>query len=177
MDREIQSQETMDVGGGRRIALAPEALFMQARGAAGTWVAMRAVPYDEIRAVYRYEARDWGYLGIALAYWFAAFFLLLIGGLAARWDGWMIGAAVAAATVLLAGLAAYRVVAVPQRLLRIDAYSGALVVRNRAPGFFYQLARRLPAPETAPRGGTESGSPVPGSESAAPGFEGNSEVS
>src|SRR3712207_8168478 len=55
----------------RSLALAPEALYVETRGAGGIWIRVRGIPYDQVRAVYSYEARDWPFLGAAAAVWLA----------------------------------------------------------------------------------------------------------
>jgi hypothetical protein len=136
--------ETMTIGGSRRLALAPEALWLETRGGGGAWVRTRPVAYDEIRAVYSYQARDWSSVGILSACWLVLTILLLLLAAFGGLSGTLTVAIVAVLAVLLGGLGAYRVIAMPRKLLRIDAYSGMLVVPNRAPGFYRSLASRLP---------------------------------
>ena len=167
------SDETMSIGGSRRLALAPEALWLETRGGGGTWVRTRPVAYDEIRAVYSYQTRDWGSLAALGAGWVALTVLLLIAAAFGGWSGTITGAVVLVLTVLLAALAAYRVVAVPRKLLRIDAYSGMLVVPNREPGFYRSLASRLPTePPTEPGSTPVTGTDAPAIGHSPPGTGG-----
>ena len=64
----------MDVGGGRRLSLAADALWLENRSGS-SYVRIRPITYDQIQTVYSYETRDWSMVGyMALL----AFFLLLV---------------------------------------------------------------------------------------------------
>ena len=142
--------ERMEISRDRRLSLAPEALLVETRGGTGAWIPARAVGYDEISAVYRYEARDWSYLGMAALYWGVLLLLILITGAVGRWPWELIAVAVGVAALLVGALGAYRVMRVPRKLLRIEAYGGTLVFPDRTPAFFGSLAVRLPQPPPAP---------------------------
>ncbi|HTE19210.1 MAG TPA: hypothetical protein VK689_12615, partial [Armatimonadota bacterium] len=138
------TEETMRIGGNRRLALAPEALWLETRGGGGAWIRTRPVAYDEIRAVYSYQVRDWGFLAAVGAIWLVLTILMLIAAAFGAATGTVTAAVILVLTVLLGALGAYRVVAAPRKLLRIDAYSGMLVVPNRDGRFYRGLADRLP---------------------------------
>ena len=167
------SDETMSIGGNRRLALAPEALWLETRGGGGAWVRTRPVAYEEIRAVYRYQARDWGSLAALGAGWVVLTILLLIAAALGALAGTVTAVIIVVLAVLLGGLGAYRVVAVPRKLLRIDAYSGMLVVPNREAGFYRSLASRLPTvPPTEPASAPVAGPIAPDFEPQPTGTEG-----
>jgi hypothetical protein len=138
--------DTLDVGGGRRLSLSPEALLVEIRRGRDAWILSRAIPYDEIRAVYHYEARDWSYLAVAGAYWLGALLLVLVAAAVIRFSTLLLAGSILVVTFLIGGLAVYRVLTVPRPLLRLDAYGGTLVVPGRGTGFFRRLTGRLPKP-------------------------------
>ncbi|HEU4753562.1 MAG TPA: hypothetical protein VFU47_10685 [Armatimonadota bacterium] len=143
--------ELMEVGGGRRLAICPEALYVETRGPGGVWLRSRAIPFAEIRAIYRYEVRDWSALALAGLAWLGVLVLVLMIARLGSWPGGLTAAVLALTAVVVGGLGAYRMATAPKRLLRIDAYSGGLVVPNRVPGFYASIAARLPGPSpTAP---------------------------
>jgi hypothetical protein len=135
------------VGSGRRLVLTAEALWMESRGAPGDWVRTRAVPFDEVRAAYAYELRDWGLVGAGVLAWLT---LLSVAAAAAGVAGWgrygmafLVGGSLF--TLALAGLVGWRVATVKRSLLRVEAYSGVLEVPLRDIAFFTLLTHRLAA--------------------------------
>jgi hypothetical protein len=149
----------MDVGGGRRLTLAPEAMWLETRGGGQTWIRIRAMPYAEIQAVYAYDLRDWAALGWAALGWMVAsglFFILYmtIGGLPAL-AGWSVPLLLAAVAV---SLAAYRIASVPRKMLRVDTLTGSLIVRRSHPRFLVTVGEHL----AALRARQASVSPPPG---------------
>lgn len=145
VDSSYPEEDTMNVGGGRRLALAPDALVVETRSGGG-WRRTSAIPYEDIKAVYRYETRDWSAAWIGAAVWLAALVILLTGGVALRRLDLLAGVFLPIVTVLILGAAAYRVLGVPRGLLRIEAYGASVVAPNRSPGFFYRLRARMPRP-------------------------------
>jgi hypothetical protein len=141
--------ETMEIGGGRRLALCPEALYVEAKGPAG-WLRSRAIHYGEIRALYSYQVRDWTSLLVAGGAWMGLTILLLVAGAVLTWPGEMLAVLVLLAGVLIGSAALYRVLTAPRKMLRIEAFSGALVVPDRAPAFFRTLSERLPQSRPQP---------------------------
>ncbi len=139
----------MEIGGGRRLSLADSALVVEVRSGR-SWIPARTIGYDEITAVYSYETRDWSYLGVGALYWVLLLMPALIAATVARWPAWSLGVILGALTLVVAGLVTWRISRVPRRLLKLDAYGGILTVPNRQPGFFADLAARLPRPDTAP---------------------------
>jgi hypothetical protein len=147
----------MEIGGGRRLAVSRDGLCVESRSG-GTWTRARVIPYDDVRALYRYQTTDWGSLVLLGGLWVVLLLVLLVAAAVARWSaGLSIGSA-AALTVLFVVLGIVRGRNVPLRLLRIEAYSGALQVPERSPAFFASLAAQVhPAASPAP----EAPSPAP----------------
>jgi hypothetical protein len=143
------TDDVMEVGNGRRLALAPQGLLVEARVPSG-WAPARAVDYDEILAVYSFETRDWNAaaVGALLAGGLAG--VVFLGGWLARLPGIVTGIAALVVGLAVAGLGVYRTATRPRRLLRIEAYGGALLVPNRTPDFFGRLAERLPKTPVPP---------------------------
>ena len=147
--------QAMPIGGGRRLALGAEGVTLEVRSPTGAWVTDRLIRYDEIRAVYAYEARDWAYLVVAGGYWVAGLLLWAFAFFFSEWSAPVLWIALAVLTVLAVGLAVYRIMTVPRPLLRIDAYGGPLTVPHGDLAFFRRLSARLPRPDTVPDlGGT-----------------------
>src|SRR4051812_19235485 len=126
------TSETMIVGGGRRLAVAPDALSVEVRSG-GRWIRSRVVPYEDIRAVYRYQLPDTQALVAIALLWLALLVFLLIVGGSARWPGAVLGVSVVGLTVVLGAVGYFRARSAPARKLRIEAYSGVLVVPDRSP--------------------------------------------
>jgi len=147
------------VGGGRRLSLTPQSLLIEARGAGASWIPARAIDYDEISAVYRYDSRDWGFLGVACAVWLGLSLVIVLAALFLRASPWEVLAVLAVAGVVVGAAAVYRIQRVPRKLLRVEAVGGSLVVADRSSGFFDLLAARLPKPEA---GAPASPEPGPG---------------
>lgn len=138
--------DAMDTGGGRRLSLAPEALWMEARSGS-SYVRLRPVTYEEIQAVYTYEVRDWsmaGYMAMTWLLLLAVVFSALAAGGAqvTALVGALIFLAITAAT---AGFAAYHVATRLRKMMRIDTHTGSLIVPNRHPRFVVSLGQHLEA--------------------------------
>lgn len=141
--------EAMVVGGGRRLVAAPDALSVEVRGGS-RWIRSRVVPYDDIRAVYRYQRLDTRTLGAIAVVWLALLVLLLIAGANAHWPGGLLGLSALLLTAALAALGYFRARNTPERLLRIEAYSGVLVVPDHSPAFFQGISARIRVADTLP---------------------------
>lgn len=153
MYNESGPSEAVEIGGGRRLATAPDALSVEVKGR-GTWIRSRVVPYEDIRAVYRFEKVDTNALVTLAALWLALLVALLIWSAVAKWNGSTTGIAALAVSLLLGGLAIFRTRTAPARLLRIEAYSGVMVVPDRSAAFFKSVAARIRVPDTSPAGTT-----------------------
>lgn len=142
-------EATLIVGGGRRLALVPASLYVQVKNGRD-WRVAREIRYGEIVAVYRYQLRDWGYLGLGLLYGLGLITAILVIALMAQVDGVVTGGLVALVALITIGLTAYRIAAVPRRWLRIETHSGPLLLPGRDEAFFDRLAAHLTPPVDAP---------------------------
>lgn len=143
--------EAMEIGGGRRLAAGPDVLSVDVRSR-GVWVRSRVIPYEDIRAVYRYERLNTKGLVTLSVLWLGLLAVVFIWGTTAGWQGRVVGLAMLLISVVLGSLAFFRARTSPARLLRIEAYSGVLIVPDRSPAFFRSVAARLQPPETPPSG-------------------------
>lgn len=143
----IPATDAMDVGSGRRLSLAPEAMWLETRAAGGTWVRLRPISYEEIQTVYSFDQRDWAPLGVAVLVWGVLTAVVLIGLAAFSGNLGTVGllAILLGLGVMLVGFGAYRVATVPRKMLRIDTHTGSLIVPRRHPRFFQTLAEHLEA--------------------------------
>lgn len=132
----------MEIGGGRRLTSADDALSVEVRGG-GAWSRARVVPYEDIRAVYRYETTDWAAVGLLSGLWLLALLAILIAAGIGGWSPTVTLAATGLSTLLVAAVGVLRARSAPARKLKIEAYSGVLVVPDRSSRFFAQLAARL----------------------------------
>lgn len=159
----------MDVGGGRRLSLAADALWLENRSGSA-YVRIRPITYDQIQTVYTYETRDWSMLGyMALL----AFFLLLIVFIGLASANTNIGPLYSLLIVLVLGGAPmgwgiYHSISVPRKMLRIDTHTGSVIVANRQPRFAVTLGQhieatraRRPVPPAAPPAPPPYAPPVP----------------
>lgn len=155
---------TMLLDRSRRLVLGPHWLSLEVRGGSRNWVPTRTIRYDEILAVFRYETRDWAYLGIALMYWLAAVTTGGVTAAAASLSAATVGWGALIITLVVGAMAIGRISTRPRRLLRIEAHSGAFVFANRDDQFFRSLATRLPPHEAVPhpqQGATEAVAGIP----------------
>ncbi|MFN3648965.1 MAG: hypothetical protein ACK47B_05230 [Armatimonadota bacterium] len=161
-----QQRETMmPISGNRRLLLAPEGLVLEVRSGS-YWARARVIPYADIRAAYQYEVRDWGPLGASIGFIACVgFVVLMLLAFEAIGTG-VAGLALAVSAVLLLGIGFYRSLTVPRRLLRIEAYSGPMVLPNRGNFFFPALAERLPKPPAAAPAPPAEPSPEPADQPA-----------
>lgn len=158
--------EAMEIGGGRRLAAAPDALSVEVKGR-GTWIRSRVVPYEDIRAVYRFEKVDTNALVTLAGLWVALLVVLLAWGTMARWSEPTVVIALLVVSVILGGLAIFRARTAPARLLRIEAYSGVLIVPDRSAAFFKSIAARIRVQDSPPAA-TTPGYPVYGETPSVP---------
>ena len=138
-------EATLAVGGGRRLALTPLALHVEVRNGRD-WRIARTIGYGEIAAAYRYEVRDWGYLGLGLVYGLVLLAAVLSVALLSGLDGVLAGGVAALVVILVIGLTAYRIATVPRRWLRIETHTGPLLLPNRDELFFNRLSTHLSPP-------------------------------
>lgn len=138
--------EAMDVGGGRRLSLASDALWLENRSGS-TYVRIRPITYEQIQTVYTYETRDWSMVGyMALL----AFFLLLVIFIALASANANIGPLYSLLIILVlgggpVGWGIYRSISVPRKMLRIDTHTGSVIVSNRQPRFALTLGQHIEA--------------------------------
>ncbi len=149
LDAALAGEAILSLGRGKRFLLTPAALRVEAQSG-GEWRVARSVAYPEIAAVYRYEVRDWGYLGLGLMYGLVLLAAVLVCAVALGMDGVVSGAMSAVVVVGVLGLICYRVGTVPRRWLRIETHAGPLLAPNRDDSFYHRLAAHLtpPPPET-----------------------------
>lgn len=147
MENPILPLDAMDIGSGRRLSLAPEALWLENRVSGGAYVRARPVPYEEIQAVYSYEQRDWGALGLAIVAWVVLSVLCLVLAAVLNLSLGPVGALAVSVVlgVALCGLGGYRVAQHPRKMLRIDSHTGSLIVPRTHPRFFLTLGEHLDA--------------------------------
>jgi len=149
MTHDGAAEDAMVVGGGRRLAVAPDALSVEVRGG-GKWIRTRVLPYEDIRAVYRYEQLDTRAL-VALAFvWLVLLVVLLIAGAVAQWPGMTIGLVAIVLTLVLSVLGFVRARTAPARMLRIEAYSGVMIVPDASPTFYQSITARIRISQAAP---------------------------
>jgi len=149
MNENSGTGEAMLVGGGRRLVVAPDALSVEVQGGA-RWIRSRVVPYEDIRAVYRYQRFDTRTIVAIAVVWLVLLVLLLIAGANAHWPGGALGLSALLLTAALAALGYFRAKNSPERLLRIEAYSGVLVVPDRSPAFFQSISAQIRVPDPSP---------------------------
>jgi hypothetical protein len=156
----------MEIGGGRRLAVAPDALSVELRGPGHTWARTRVIPYEDIRAVYRYDTTDWGAIGRLVLIWALFIVLLLIAAVLRSWPPTLTLGAAGVVTVLAMIVGLLRAQKAPARRLVIDAYSGSMQVTDRGGDFYQALSARVaPAiPQSAPATSTENSEAVTVSE-------------
>jgi len=133
----------MDLGGGRRLTVAEDALAMEVRGAGQTWARVRVIPYEDIRALYRYQVTDWSALGLLVTIWLVLLVVLFVAAGLSGWSPTVTLATTGLSTLLILGIAAFRLTRAPSRKLKIEAYSGMLLVADSSPVFFDRLATRV----------------------------------
>src|SRR5437867_7740157 len=137
---------SVSVAGITRVTLGPEALLAESRDPLfGVWTPTRQIFYDEIRAVYRYRVRDWGYLVPGLLYALVGGLVLLIAGAAGRADAstWVLSFSLLGA--LLVALCAYRIFVAQRPMVRLDTVTGPFKFTTRHDEFVGSLASRLRA--------------------------------
>jgi hypothetical protein len=159
-DATAQVDATLPIGGGKRVALTPASLCVEVRSGK-EWRAVRLIGYGEIAAAYRYEVRDWGYLGLGLLYGLTLLAVVLFAALLAQFDGLIAWAMAGVVTVCTLALIAYRVAAVPRRWLRIETHTGPLLLPGREEAFFTQLAARLTPPAEPPTSAVPTPAAIP----------------
>jgi hypothetical protein len=142
MSYEGDAGNAIEIGGGRRLAVAPDALSVDVRGG-GRWIRSRVVPYEDIRAVYRYERLDVTAMVAVAVLWLALVIGLLIWGTISQWGTAALGAGALLLTAVLGAVAFIRARTAPARMLRIEAYSGVLLVPDRSADFFRSIAARI----------------------------------
>lgn len=133
---------TMPLGRARRASLGEFALQLEVRGRE-VWIVERTIPYYDIRAVYRYEARDWPVLLPAALTWCGALLLAVLAGSLLGWSQALQVVAMLSATLAIGGVAAYRVACVRRPMIRVTAVDRRLDLPATRPGFFEALAARL----------------------------------
>lgn len=138
--------DAMDIGGARRLSLAPEALWQEARSG-NAYVRIRPVTYEEIQAVYTYEVRDWSIVGWSVLAWAVLLGVTfgVVWGANLRISalvGWGI---VLAVTLLMGGIAAFGVATRTLKMMRIDTHTGSMIVPNKHPRFVLSLRDHLEA--------------------------------
>jgi hypothetical protein len=151
--------DAMDVGGGRRLSLAPDALWLENRSGSA-YVRIRPITYDQIQTVYTYETRDWSMVGyMALL----ALFLLMVTFIGLASANVNIGPLYSLLIVLVLGGAPmgwgiYHSISVPRKMLRIDTHTGSVIVSNRQPRFSVTLGQHIEA--TRARGPARPAAPA-----------------
>src|SRR5437763_2211088 len=131
---------SVSVAGVTRVTLGPEALLAESRDPLfGVWTPTRQVFYDEIRAIYRYRVRDWGYLVAGLVYALIGGLVLLIAGAAggANASTWVLSFSMLGA--LLVALCAYRIFVAQRPMVRLDTVTGPFMFATRHDEFVASL--------------------------------------
>ena len=168
MMTEPATEDIQALGKGYRLTLTPTELQVQSRLAGGAWIPGRMIRYGEIRAVYRYERRNWSPLAVTATGWLKNQELALAAGEAAGMPAWL-RVVIATAPLLLVAGAGYRVYAVLSPMLKVDAFTGPLVVPARPSAFFQRLGQRVrEAAESANTAPTSPPSPAPWTPGAPP---------
>lgn len=172
------SDTILQYSGLRRLALVPEGARVEVRGPRKSWIASHLIRYDQIKAVYRYEMRDWGYAVLLCVCWMAALIVVSIASTVMGDPGYFLLIAMAVVSVGLAAMGAFRIFTKPKRHLRIDIVGQPpMILANRNPAFFYQLASRLPKSEVVEAAPGVPSPMVGGAEAPAPSVPGEPEVS
>jgi hypothetical protein len=130
----------MDIGGGRRLIAAADVLAVEVRGVGGVWTRVRVIPYEDIRAIYRFEVTDWAALGLFTTLWLFSVVALLLAAGFGGWSPTVTLASTGLLTLLVLLISVMRVRGKPARKLKIVAHSGTLVVPDRSPQFSVHLA-------------------------------------
>jgi len=137
----------------QRVRLVAEELVVESRISQGDWRPTYAIPVNAIHTVYAYGTRDWAYLAVGAGYFLGLAAVVLTAALAARAPAATWLSALLLVLLLVGGVTAYRVAAVPLRRVRVDAADSALIFR-RDDDLLSALRTRLPplreTPESAP---------------------------
>ena len=133
-----------------RLAVLDYGLQLQSRLAGNSWNCVRVITWPEVRAVYRYERRNWNPVGAAMGLGFVYMMIVAAVGLALGWRSWIILTATLGVPIVGTALALVRTLRVLEPMLRVDAYTGPLVVPCREPGFFPQIMATLAAGSPTP---------------------------
>src|SRR5437868_2061995 len=126
----VQSKriKSVNLWGTQRLTLADEALVVEERTpVTGAWQPARRIYYDDIQAVYTYEAADWAYLATAILYGFLGGLALVVVGTTASVSAatWALGLGLLA--LFIAALAGYRIFLALRPWVRVEAVTGSYV--------------------------------------------------
>lgn len=148
---------SMNIGGGRRLTAADDVLVVEARSAGSTWTRVRVIPYEDIRALYRFEATNWRALSLLVTLWIALLAALLLAAGLHGWAPMATAATTGGATLLALLVAVVQARAAPARSLKIEAFSATLVVPDRSPQFCAYLAAQVRHRAAAPARSAQPG--------------------
>ncbi len=167
--------EVLPVSKVRQWAVMPDGMLLSTRAPDGNWLPIRRLGYDDIRLVYRFEVVDWGPLGWASLIWILlgtlTLVLLALVKVPAEWMWVVVFLELAA----LMGGGVYVCQTKKKPMLRLEAYSGELVLPESNPQFFASLSQALASAEawrqSAPPVPESYGYPAAAPESAQPGWQ------
>jgi hypothetical protein len=143
MTEHAPADAVMNIGGGRRLSAADDALAVEMSGSGGSWTRIRVIPYEDIRALYRFQTTNWGALNTLVMVWIASLGALLIAAGLIGWSSTLTVSTTGGVTLLVLLIAIIQIRSGPARKLKIDAFSGSMLVPDRSPQFFAHLTAQV----------------------------------
>src|SRR5207248_6230237 len=124
----------------------------------GVWSPTLQIFYDEIRALYRYRVRDWGYLVVGLLYAVVGGLVLLFAEAAGQASLPTLLLSLSMLGALIIALCAFRIFVVQRSMVRLDTVTGPFKFATAREEVVAALASRVVA---APAASGEGDAPTP----------------